>query len=185
MVIAGPDGPVDQGLNQGGMKPENILVYPMPKMDASGKHTGVLGGDFLVINPNAAKEEQETAFKYATFDYFSDKGLESVEASIQQRKTDNKYFVPPVIQYFTDDSEYGRKVKAVYAKYDNVYPYSPDIMSLLDGKPEAQFNTQDYYAEMTLNVQSVFSNKNVDVKAALDASAKKMQEKFYNAIKVE
>ncbi|WP_219835629.1 hypothetical protein [Paenibacillus sp. R14(2021)] len=45
------------------------------------------------------------AFKYATFDYFSDKGLESVEASIKQRKKDNKYFIPPVIQYFTDNSE--------------------------------------------------------------------------------
>ncbi|MBM7565962.1 ABC transporter substrate-binding protein [Paenibacillus sacheonensis] len=185
MVIAGPDGPVDQGLNQGGMKPEDILVYPMPKADASGKHTGVLGGDFLVINPNATKDEQEMAFRYATFDYFSDKGLESVEASIQQRKTDGKFFVPPVIQYFTDSSDYGQKVKAVYDKYDNVYQYSPEIMSLLDGKPEAQFNTQDYYAEMTLNVQSVFSKKDVDIKASLDNSAKKMQEKFYDNIKVQ
>ena len=145
----------------------------------------MLGGDFLVINPNATKDEQEMAFKYATFDYFSDKGLDSSEASIQQRKTDNKYFVPPVIQYFTDSSDYGQKVKAVYDKYDNVYQYSPEIMSLLDGKPEAQFDTQDYYAEMTLNVQSVFSKKDVDIKAALDSSAKKMQEKFYDAIKAE
>ena len=86
MVIAGPDGPVDQGLNQGGMKPEDILVYPMPAAEAGGKHTGVLGGDFLVINPNATKDEQQMAFQYAVFDYFSDKGLESVEANIQARK---------------------------------------------------------------------------------------------------
>ncbi|SFT06985.1 carbohydrate ABC transporter substrate-binding protein, CUT1 family [Paenibacillus sp. BC26] len=185
MVIAGPDGPVDQGLNQGGMKPEDILVYPMPAAEKGGKHTGVLGGDFLVINPNASKEEQEMAFNYATFDYFSDKGLESVEESIKQRKTDNKFFIPPVIQYYNDNSEYGQKVKAVYDKYDNVYQYSPEIMSLLDGKPEAQFNTQDYYAAMTNVVQEVFSKKDVDMKAELDAAAKNMQEKFYNTIKVE
>ncbi|WP_219835630.1 hypothetical protein [Paenibacillus sp. R14(2021)] len=76
-------------------------------------------------------------------------------------------------------------MKAVYDKYDNVYQYSPEITSLLDGKLEEQFNTQDYYAEMTNNVQEIFSKKDVDVKAVLDASAKKMQEKFYNNIKVQ
>ncbi|RKP55081.1 sugar ABC transporter substrate-binding protein [Cohnella endophytica] len=185
MVIAGPDGPVDQGLNQGGMKPEDIVVYPMPASASGGKHTGVLGGDFLVVNPNATKEEQQLAFQYAVFDYFSDKGLASTEESIKQRKTENKYFVPPVIQYFKQDSEYGAKVKAVYDKYDNVYQYSNELMALLDGKPEAQFNTQDYYAAMTNVIQEVFSKKGVDLKAQLDAAAKTVQEKFYNNIKVE
>ncbi|MNG37782.1 hypothetical protein D3C84_1252370 [compost metagenome] len=58
-------------------------------------------------------------------------------------------------------------------------------MSLLDGKPEAQFNTQDYYAAMTNVVQEIFSKKDVDMKAQLDAAAKNMQEKFYNTLKVE
>ncbi|MFC5407660.1 ABC transporter substrate-binding protein [Cohnella soli] len=183
MVIAGPDGPVDQALNQGGMKPEDVTVYPMPAAQAGGKHTGVLGGDFLVINPNATKDEQQLAFQYAVFDYFSDKGLASTEESIKQRKTENKYFVPPVIQYFKQDSEYGAKVKAVYDKYDNVYQYSNELMALLDGKPEAQFNTQEYYGEMTKVIQEVFSKSNVDLKAQLDVAAKTMQDKFYNNIK--
>ncbi|MDI4644024.1 ABC transporter substrate-binding protein [Cohnella hashimotonis] len=185
MVIAGPDGPVDQALNQGGMKPEDVLVYPMPAAQAGGKHTGVLGGDFLVINPNATKDEQAIAFQYAVFDYFSDKGLASVEENIQARKKDNKYFIPPVIQYFKDDSEYGKKVRDVYAKYDNVYQYNADSQALLDGKPEAQYNTQDYYATMTNVIQEVFSKKGTDVKAQLDAAAKTMQSKFYDAIKPE
>ncbi|HEX7057791.1 MAG TPA: extracellular solute-binding protein [Bacilli bacterium] len=185
MVIAGPDGPVDQALNQGGLKPEDVLVYPMPAAEKGGKHTGVLGGDFLVINPNATKEEQEMAFRYATFDYFSDKGLQSLEENIQARKKDNKYFVPPTIQYYKDDSPYGQKVRDLYAKYDNVYQYDPAIMGLLDGKPEAQFNTQDYYATMTNVIQEVFSKKDVDLKAQLDAAAKLVQEKFYDPIKVQ
>ncbi|TCZ76524.1 ABC transporter substrate-binding protein [Paenibacillus albiflavus] len=184
MVIAGPDGPVDQALNQGGMKPADVLVYPMPAMEKGGKHTGVLGGDFLVVNPNASKDEQEIAFKYATFDYFSDKGLASLEENIQQRKKDNKYFVPQVIQYFNDNSEYGKKVAALYNKYDNVYQYDPKITTLWDGKPEAQFNTQDYYATMTNVVQEVFSKKDADPKAQLEAAAKLVQEKFFNQIKV-
>ncbi|WP_276354569.1 ABC transporter substrate-binding protein [Cohnella caldifontis] len=183
MVIAGPDGPVDQALNQGGMKPEDVLVFPMPAAEKGGKHTGVLGGDFLVINPNASKEEQEMAFRYAVFDYFSDKGLESLDANIEARKKENKYFVPPVIQYFKDDSPYGQKVREVYAKHDNVYVYDAQSLSLLDGKPEAQYNTQDYYATMSNVVQEVFSKKGTDLQKQLDVAAKYVQEKFYDSIK--
>jgi len=185
MVYAGPDGPLDQALNQGGIAPENLLVYPMPAATKGGKHTGVLGGDFLVINPNATPDEQFAAFQYAVFDYFSDKGLESLDQNIQARKAENKYFVPPVIQYFKQDSEYGAKVKAVYDKYDNVYQYSNELMTLLDGKPEAQFNTQDYYGAMTNVIQEVFSKKDVNLRDQLDAAAKTVQEKFYDSIKVE
>lgn len=184
MVIAGPDGPVDQALNQGGMKAEDVLVFPMPSMEKGGKHTGVMGGDFLVINPNASKDEQEIAFRYATFDYFSDKGLESIEASIQARQTDGKFFVPPVIPYYKDDSEYGAKVRDVYNKYDNVYQYDAEVLSLIDGKPEAQYNTQDYYATMTNVVQEVFSKKDTDLKKQLDMAAKIVQEKFYDTIQL-
>lgn len=182
MVIAGPDGPVDQGLNQGGMVPDDILVYPIPASAKGGKHYGVLGGDYLVINPNATKDEQEIAFHYATFDYFSDKGLESLEQNIQARKADNKYYVPAVLQYFKSDSEYGTKVIELFNKYDNVYQYGQETLSLIDGKPESQYNTQDFYAEMTKIIQEVFSKQGVDMKAQLDMSAKYVQEKFYDVI---
>lgn len=185
MVIAGADGPVDQALNQGGLSPEDIEVYPMPAYQKGGKHTGVLGGDFLVINPNATKAEQEMAFKYATFDYFSDKALESLEVSIQERKNSNKYFIPPVIEYFNMDSEFGKKVKAIYDKYDNVYRYKDEVLNLLDGKPEAQFNTQDYYAAMTNAIQEVFSNKDVDLKKLLDSTAEFVQNNVFDKIKVQ
>ncbi|MCR2802322.1 ABC transporter substrate-binding protein [Paenibacillus soyae] len=182
MVIAGPDGPVDQGLNQGGMSPDDILVYPIPAYEKGGKHYGVLGGDFLVINPNATKDEQEIAFRYATFDYFSDKGLESLEQNIQARKADNKFYVPAVLQYFKSDSEYGAKVTELFGKHDNVYQYGQETLGLIDGKPESQFNTQDYYGAMTNVIQEVFSKEGVDIKAQLDMTAKLVQEKFYDTI---
>ncbi|MBD2848595.1 extracellular solute-binding protein [Paenibacillus sp. IB182496] len=185
MVIAGPDGPVDQGLNQGGMSPDDIAVYPMPAMEAGGAHTGVLGGDYLVVNPNASPEEQEMAFRYATFDYFSDNFLTSLEANIQARKDDGKYFIPPVIEYFDMESAFGQKVKAVYDKFDNVYQYDPASIALMDGKPEAQFNTQDYYATMTNVIQEVFANENVDVQAQLDAAAQLVQTEFLDPIEVK
>ncbi|REK75646.1 ABC transporter substrate-binding protein [Paenibacillus paeoniae] len=182
MVIAGPDGPVDQALNQGGMSPDDILVYPIPAYQKGGKHYGVLGGDFLVINPNASKDEQAIAFYYATFDYFSDKGLESLERNIQERQAQNKFYAPAVFQYFKPDAEYGAKVTALFNKYDNVYQYGEETLRLIDGKAESPYNTQDYYAAMTNVVQEVFSKKGVDMKAELDNTAKFVQEKFYDAI---
>ena len=185
MVIAGAEGPIEQALNQGGMKPEDVLTFPMPAMEQGGKHYGVLGGDYLVINPNATKEEQEMAFRYITFDYFSDDWLTSVDADIQARKAEGKYFIPPQMNYFSVDSEYGKKVQAIFDKYDNVYKYDPASTALLDGKPEAQYNTQEYYAEMTNVIQEVFAKEGVDFKARLDAAAKTMQEKYFDALKVE
>ncbi|MUT68778.1 ABC transporter substrate-binding protein [Paenibacillus sp. NEAU-GSW1] len=185
MVIAGAEGPLEQALNQGSMKPEDLLTYPMPAVEKGGKHTGVLGGDYLIINPNATIDEQEMAFRYITFDYFSDKGLESLEKDIQARKAEGKYFIPPHINYFSPDSEYGQKMQAIFDKYDNVYKYNDESNSLLDGKPEAQYNTQDYYGAMANVIQEVFSKKGADLQAQLDAAAKLVQEKFFDTIKVE
>ncbi|KIL37471.1 ABC transporter substrate-binding protein [Cohnella kolymensis] len=185
MVIAGAEGPLDQALNQGGLKPEEVLVYPMPAAEKGGKHTGVLGGDYLVINPNATPAEQEAAFNYITFDYFSEDGLKSLEDNIKKFKDEGKFYVPPHMDYFNADSDYGKKVQDILAKYDNVYRYNAESNALLDGKPEAQYNTQDYYGAMTNVIQEIFSKKDTDVKAKLDAAAKTVQEQFFNAIKVQ
>jgi len=185
MVIAGASDVIEPALNQGGLKPEEVLTFPMPAAEKGGKHTGILGGNYLVINPNATADEQEMAFKYITFDYFSDKGLEALEADIKQRKTDGKYFVPPLLQYYNLDSTFGAKVIAIYAKYDNVYQYDPAIMALLDGKPEAQYNTQDYYAAMSSLIQEVFSKEGTDLKSNLESASKLVQEKFFDSITVE
>lgn len=182
MVIAGAFDVIQAALNEGGMKPEDVIAYPMPAAEKGGKHYGVLGGNYLVINPNATKDEQEMAFRYITFDYFTDDALKSVEDTINARKAEGKYYVPTPLEYFSDDSEYAGKVKAIYDKYDNVYKYDPQLFSLLEGKPEAQFGTQDYYATMSNVVQESFSKKGTDSKKQLDVAAKYVQENFFDKI---
>lgn len=182
MVIAGAFDVLQAALNEGGMKPEDVVAYPMPAAEKGGKYYGILGGNYLVINPNATKDEQEMAFRYITFDYFTDEALKSVEDTIQARKAEGKYFVPTPLEYFSDDSEYAAKVKAIYEKYDNVYKYDPELFNLLEGKPEAQFGTQDYYATMSNVVQESFSKKGTDSKKQLDAAAKFVQENYFDKI---
>ncbi|CAH0120612.1 MULTISPECIES: ABC transporter substrate-binding protein [unclassified Paenibacillus] len=182
MVIAGAFDVLHAALNEGGMKPEDVVAYPMPAAEKGGKHYGILGGNYLVINPNATKEEQEMAFRYITFDYFTDEALKSVEDTIQARKAEGKYYVPTPLEYFSDDSEYATKVKAIYEKYDNVYQYDPQLFDLLEGKPEAQSGTQDYYAAMSNVVQETFSKKDTDSKKLLDEAAKFVQENVFDKI---
>ncbi|MEK3735059.1 MULTISPECIES: ABC transporter substrate-binding protein [Paenibacillus] len=182
MVIAGASDIIDSALNQGGLKPENVIAYPMPAYEKGGKHIGILGGNYLVINPNATKEEQEMAFRYITFDYFTDKGLEALEANIQERKSNGKYYVPAPLNYFSDDSEYAQKLNAIYDKYDNVYRYDERMLSLIDGKPEAQYGTQDYYGVMANVVQESFSKEGTDSKSQLDEAAKTVQTRFFDKI---
>ncbi|SMF48282.1 ABC-type glycerol-3-phosphate transport system, substrate-binding protein [Paenibacillus barengoltzii] len=185
MVIAGAFDVIQAALNEGGMKPEDVVAYPMPAAEKGGKHYGVLGGNYLVINPNATKDEQEMAFRYITFDYFTDDALKAVEDTIQARKAEGKYYVPTPLEYFSDDSEYASKVKAIYEKYDNVYKYDPQLFGLLEGKPEAQFGTQDYYATMSNVVQESFSKKGTDSKQQLDVAAKYVQENFFDKIQAQ
>lgn len=180
MVIAGAFDVIQAALNEGGMKPEDVVAYPMPAAEKGGKHYGILGGNYLVINPNATKDEQEMAFRYITFDYFTDDALKSVEDTIKARKDEGKYYIPTPLEYFSDDSEYAAKVKAIYDKYDNVYKYDPQLFSLLEGKPEAQFGTQDYYATMSNVVQESFSKKGTSSKEQLDAAAKYVQENYFD-----
>ena len=186
MVIAGAADVIEPALNQGGMKPEDVLTYPMPAAEAGGKHTGVLGGNYLVINPNASKDEQEIAFHYITFDYFSEKGLAATEeVDSSSVRPEGKYFVPQLIDYFNPESEFGKKSKAINDKYDNVYKYDPSIVALLDGKPEAQYGTQDYYAAMSNVIQESFSKKGTDSKKQIEAAANTVQSKVFDAVKVE
>lgn len=185
MVIAGAEGPLDQALNQGGMDPANVLTFPMPAAEKGGRHIGVLGGDWLVINPNATPAEQKAAFDYITFDYFTDDYLDSLERDIQARQAEGKSFIPPQFNYFDSNSEYGQRAQVIFDKYDNVYKYDPESNRLLDGKPEAQYNTQDYYSVMTDVIQKVFSDKDVDLKHELDVAAEYMQVKFYDLIEIE
>lgn len=110
--------------------------------------------------------------------------MKSLEENIQKFKAEGKYYIPPHMSYYKPDSEYGKKVEAILAKYDNVYKYSAESNALLDGKAEAQYNTQDYYSTMTNVIQEVFSKKGSNLKELLDNAAKQVQEKYFDTIQV-
>lgn len=185
MVIAGAFDVIQAALNEGGMKPEDVVAYPMPAAEAGGKHYGILGGNYMVINPNATKEEQEMAFRYITFDYFTDDALKSVEDTIQARKAEGKYYVPTPLEYFSEASDYAKKIQAIYEKYDNVYKYDSELFGLLEGKPEAQYGTQDFYATMSNVVQESFSKKDTDSKQQLDVAAQYVQQNYFDKIEAK
>lgn len=184
MIISGPDSPIVQALNQWRMPPEDVLFYPMPSEKPGGKHTGILGGDYLVINPNATKEEQEAAFLYATFDMFTDQSLEALDAEIAGREQDGQYYIPPLISYFKDDSEYGRRVKSIYARHANVYTYDEEASRLFDGKVEGQYNTQEYYGAVTTMVQEVFADPEANLNQVLQKTAKTVQSLYFDRVTV-
>ncbi|MFB9330288.1 ABC transporter substrate-binding protein [Paenibacillus aurantiacus] len=184
MIISGPDSPIIQALNQWRMPPEDVLFYPMPSEKAGGKHTGILGGDYLVINPNATRAEQEAAFLYATFDMFTDQSLEALDAEIAEREQDGQFYIPPFIPYFKNDSDFGRRVKSIYGRHTNVYAYDEDAARLFDGKVEGQYNTQQYYGAVTSMVQAVFADPGVNLNQLLQETAKNVQSQNFDKLTV-
>ncbi|TYP69796.1 ABC transporter substrate-binding protein [Paenibacillus methanolicus] len=184
MIISGPDSPIIQALNQWGMPPEDVLFYPMPSEKPGGKHTGILGGDYLVINPNATPEEQETAFRYATFDMFTEQSLEALDAEIAKREQDGQFYIAPFIPYYKDDSEYGRRVKSIYERHANVYAYDDEASRLFDGKVEVQYNTQQYYGAVTSMVQAVFADPEANLNQLLQETAKTVQSLYFDRVNV-
>ncbi|MBC8017309.1 MAG: sugar ABC transporter substrate-binding protein [Verrucomicrobia bacterium] len=185
MVMCGSGNAADAAINTGGISKDDIVVYPIPSMTKGGKHTAVLGGSFKVINPKASPEEQKTAFDWITSEYYTDEFLNAIDSEITTRKTENKIYVPQTIFYWTPESEFGMKFTDMMAKHDNVFTYDPALLSLLDGKPEGQYEAQQTYAEMATVVQKVFTTKNLDLKKTLDDAAKKIQTEVYDKIKVE
>jgi ABC-type glycerol-3-phosphate transport system substrate-binding protein len=185
MVMCGSGNAADAAINTGGISKDDIAIYPIPSLTKGGKHTGVLGGSFKVINPKADAAQQKTAFDWITSEYFTDDFLNAIDSEIAGRKTDNKVYIPQTIFYWTPESEFGQKWDAMLAKHDNVFTYDPELMALLDGKPEPQYETQAFYAEMANVIQKVFTTKDVDLKKVLDEAAAKVQKEFYDKITVE
>lgn len=184
MVMCGSGNAADAAINTGGISKDDIVVYPIPSLEKGGKHTGVLGGSFKVINPKASAAEQKTAFNWITSEYFTDDYINAIDSEIATRKGENKIYVPQTIFYFKQESDFGKKFTDMLAKHDNVFTYDPTLMSMLDGKPEAQYEAQQTYAEISNVIQKVLTTKNIDLKKALDDAAKKVQTEVYDKIKV-
>lgn len=185
MVMCGSGNAADAAINTGGISKDDVVIYPIPSVTKGGKHTGVLGGSFKVINPKADAAQQKTAFDWLTSEYFTDEFINAIDGEITTRKSENKVYIPQTIFYWTPESEFGQKWDTMLAKHDNVFTYDPALMALLDGKPEPQYETQAFYAEMANVIQKVFTTKNVDLKKVLDEAAAKVQSEFYDKITIQ
>jgi multiple sugar transport system substrate-binding protein len=186
MVMCGSGNALDGAINQGGINKDDVLLYPIPAMTKGGKHIGVAGGNYKVINGLASKEQQQAAFNFVVNEYFTDDYLASIDAQITSQKAKNQVYVPQLINYWNDSSEYGKKYEAILAKHDNVYQFSPELNKLLESKPEATYETQAYYGEMANVIQKVFTSKgDLDLQKILDDAAAKLQQASFDKVKIE
>lgn len=178
---------IEDSVNQAGMKKEDLMVLPMPSMEAGGAHVGVMGGNYRVINPQESPEVQQAAFDYLTLDYFNQSGLDELKRILDERKSNNQvYFWDPTSVYFNIDSDYGNQMKEIIAQYpDTVFTVDEQTVSKMTGIPEATYNAQDYYAAITTAMQAILSDKNADPKTELDKAAKKFDNEVLSKIKVE
>ncbi|MDB5055550.1 MAG: transporter substrate-binding protein [Bacilli bacterium] len=185
MVMTGSGEAVQAAINDGGMKAEDLAIYPIPSFEKGGKHIGVLGGDSYVISPLASPQEQQAAFDWVTFDYFNDTDITRVESEIKAKKEVKQMYIPKLMNYWMDNSDYGNKMADTIAKYDNVYKFDADAVKLIDAQPEPQIEAQKYYGEMANVIQKVFTDKNVDLKKALADVDQKLQTEVYDKVKID
>jgi multiple sugar transport system substrate-binding protein len=185
MVMTGSGEAVQAAINDGGMKAEDLAIYPIPSFEKGGKHIGVLGGDSFVISPLASPQEQQAAFDWVTFDYFNDTDITRVESEIKAKKEVKQMYIPKLMNYWMDNSDYGNKMADTIAKYDNVYKFDAEAVKLIDAQPEPQIEAQKYYGEMANVIQKVFTDKNVDLKKALADVDQKLQTEVYDKVKID
>ncbi|TYA09974.1 ABC transporter substrate-binding protein [Paenibacillus faecis] len=180
-------GSLNTGINDGGFAPEDAKIYPLPSMEKGSPNYAITGGNFFVINPQQSPEQQEMAFKFITYDYFQDSGIETEELKIQERQKNKQMHIPELMPYYNLDSEYAKRMNEMYAKYPGVvYEYDPEFMKIYSSNamPEPPFDAQEYYAIMTNIIQEIFSNKNADLRQLLKDGAEKMQAAYLDKIEL-
>jgi multiple sugar transport system substrate-binding protein len=183
MVMCGSGNALDGAINQGGIPKENVLLYPIPSMEKGGKHIGVAGGNYKVINGLATPEQQTAAFNFVVDEYFTDDYLNAIDAQITSQKAKNQVYVPQVVNYWNESSDYAKKFQAILDKHDNVFKYPPELIPMLVLHPEATYEAQAYYAEMANVIQKVFTTKGaLDLQKLLDDAAAKLQKASFDKV---
>ncbi|WP_040948921.1 ABC transporter substrate-binding protein [Gorillibacterium massiliense] len=177
---------IEDAVNNGGMSKDDVMILPVPSMEKGGDHTGVLGGNFDVINPQESPDVQQAAFNYVTFDLFKDTEVDALKKTIEDRKAKGQILVFGKPAYYKSDSEHGKKLLDLVNQYpDTVVKLDPKIVSMLKGVPEPAYNGQDSYAALTNVIQEVFTNKNADVKKLLDDAAHKFDTEVLSKVTVK
>ncbi|MFD0715765.1 extracellular solute-binding protein [Paenibacillus sp. GCM10027626] len=186
-IVLGNSGQIEDAVNNGGMNKDDLLLLPMPSMEKGGPHVGVLGGNYMIVNPQESPETQQAAFNFITFDMFNDSEIDVLKKTIEDRKSKGQiYTYGNAAYYYTPDSEFGKKMASLIDQYpDTVYKIDPEVIKATTGIPEAAYNGQEYYAAITNVMQEVFTNKDADVKALLDAAAKNFDSEVLSKVVVK
>ena len=172
-------------INSLGMEPDNIGVVIMPKgPGAKGRHAGVLGGTFMVINAASAKSPavQEAAFKWIDFERYDDAGLDRIESEIADARANNQYRAQFQYSPLLPNSEYILRERAIMeANPDAAVLWgSPEFLRLLPGTAhtEPAVAAQEVYGQYLANViQVLFSDPDADPAALMrDANARFQRE---------
>ncbi|MGO9411513.1 MAG: ABC transporter substrate-binding protein [Spirochaetia bacterium] len=164
------------------MDPKNIGLALMPKGPGpKGRHAGVLGGTFFVINGLAkGKAVQDAAWKWITFERWDDAALGLVKSQIEDSRANHQY-------------------RAQF-QYSPLLPGSPYVVkerALLEGNPDAAVAwgdaaflaalprtahteppvaAQDVYGKYLANVvQTLFTDQSVDPAALMRDTARRFQ----------
>lgn len=183
MIMAGSGDVVDYAVNQGRMKAEELVVYPMPSLAKGGRHTGVFGGNYHVISPYATSGQREWAFSFLTEEMFTETSLQALEEEILDRKRLGQLYVPRLMNYWRPDSVYAGKVQGILDKHENVYRFDPALLRLLDGKEEPLYEAQACYAEIAGVIQDVLTSKTEDPEARLKLASDRLQERVFDQLK--
>lgn len=182
-IVFGNNGNIEDAVNNGGMNMEDLLLMPMPAMEKGGEQVGVMGGNYMIVNPQESVDVQRTAFRYVTWNLFSDEYIEENRSDLEARKANGQIRVPNVAEYWNPGSAFDAKVQALYDEYpDTVYRIDPKVVDLTQGKPEPTYAAQDFYAAITNVMQEVFTNENADVRVLLEQSAADFDRDFLSKI---
>ncbi|KGE73488.1 ABC transporter substrate-binding protein [Spirochaeta lutea] len=157
-------------INSFGMDPDNIGVVIMPKGPGSqGRHAGVLGGTFMVINAASARSKavQDAAFAWIDFERYDEAGLERIESEIADARSNGQYRAQFQYSPLLPEAQYIQRETAIMAANPDaaVIWGDDEFLELLPGTAhtEPAVAAQDLYGEYLANVvQLLLSDENAD-----------------------
>ncbi len=186
-IVLGESGQIEDAVNNGGMNKEDLMILPMPSMEQGGPHVGVLGGNYMIVNPQESLEVQQAAFDFITFDMFKDSEIDVLKTVLEDRKVKGQIKAyGSAAYYYKADSEFGQKFEALLNEYpDNVYKLDPKVIEAMVGIPEPAYNGQEFYGAITNVMQEVFTNEKADVKALLDEAAANFDNEVLSKVTIQ
>jgi len=171
-------------VNGQGMDPNDIGVALMPKGPGpKGRHMGVQGGRFLVLNSLADPGVQEAAWKWLTFELWDEAEIEGIRASAGEYRAQGQYRAHFEYLPLKPDSPYYRQLEEVYAENADVFLSwgSEEFLVKLPetAHPEPPVEAQVLYAEFLAPiVQEVLSNRRADPAELLNTASVRFQNQY-------